>query len=430
MGCLRLSYYETENESEKTEVSPLRMVWKNPKPGKIKKGKIFSFIGKKIQSSPETRSEKKETSIFSFIGKKEVTLKKYEKVNHLGNVGVVISDRKVAVATTLNGNVFDHWKADVLSAQDYYPFGSLMPGRNFSSNSYRFGFNGYEMDNEMRGKVGADYDFDGYGLDVLLGRRKSPDPMFKGYPYLSPYAVFQNNPLYFIDKNGEFTIDVHKKITEQALLRANLPITKVDEDDVYGSKTNSVIHGVQRADILGFARDLHFDRRSTFEEINKTWSKLGEKIANTDYSFNNGGLGVALHTVQDFYSHSNYVELYIDYFKSKGGDISKLKPGDIPIYDEKTKDSDFGKHLAGLDKQIGLKTGEFNFFRWIVGMDKKHAEKQGKIHHDVLAKDSPDKGKGSEKVEGSESTYHDFAREVATQHSTEILKEKATPPKK
>src|SRR3990172_8873178 len=114
MGCLRLSYYETENESEKTEVSPLRMVWKNPKPGKIKKGKIFSFIGKKIQSSPETRSEKKETSIFSFIGKKEVTLKKYEKVNHLGNVGVVISDRKVAVVKP--DKSFEYWKADVLSA--------------------------------------------------------------------------------------------------------------------------------------------------------------------------------------------------------------------------------------------------------------------------------------------------------------------------
>ncbi|OFY69589.1 MAG: hypothetical protein A3G23_11170, partial [Bacteroidetes bacterium RIFCSPLOWO2_12_FULL_37_12] len=39
-------------------------------------------------------------------------LKRYEMVNHLGNVCVVISDRKVAVATTLNGNVFDHWKAD------------------------------------------------------------------------------------------------------------------------------------------------------------------------------------------------------------------------------------------------------------------------------------------------------------------------------
>src|SRR3989337_3723696 len=114
-----------------------------------------------------TYSEKNEASFFSFIGKKKEAVKKYEKSNYLGIVCVVVSDRKVAVATTPGGNVFDHWKADVLSAQDYYPFGSLMPGRNFSSNSYRFGFNGYEMDNEMRGKVGADYDFDGYGLDVL-----------------------------------------------------------------------------------------------------------------------------------------------------------------------------------------------------------------------------------------------------------------------
>src|SRR3990167_3474314 len=319
-------------------------------------------LEKKMNTFTGTHSEKKETSIFSFIGKTAVTLKKYELANHLGNVCVVVSDKKIPIAK--QDGKFDYWKADVLSASDYYPFGMLMPGRNFKSDGYRFGFNGYEMDNEMRGKTGADYDFDGYGLDVLLGRRKTLDPKFKDYPYLSPYAVFKNNPLYFIDKNGEFTIGVHKKITEQALLRANLPITKVDEDDVYGEKTNSVIHGVQRADYLGFASDLHFDSKSTFKEINETWSELGEKIAKTDYSFNKGGLGVALHTVQDFYSHSNYVELYIDYFKSKGGDISKLKPGDIPIYDEKTKDSDFGKYL---DKQNSLETGKFNFFRWIVG---------------------------------------------------------------
>ncbi|HUM47427.1 MAG TPA: hypothetical protein PLD84_10885, partial [Chitinophagales bacterium] len=35
--------------------------------------------------------------------------------------------------------------------KDYYPFGMLMPERNYSSDNYRFGFNGKENDNEAKG---------------------------------------------------------------------------------------------------------------------------------------------------------------------------------------------------------------------------------------------------------------------------------------
>src|SRR3990167_576217 len=159
-------------------------------------------LEKKMNTFTGTHSEKKETSIFSFIGKTAVTLKKYELANHLGNVCVVISDRKVAVATTLNGNVFDHWKADVLSASDYYPFGMLMPGRNFSRNSYRFGFNGKEMTNEWNDVTGANYD---YGFRIYspgLGRFLSMDPLSREYPWYTPYQFAGNNPIWAIDRDG------------------------------------------------------------------------------------------------------------------------------------------------------------------------------------------------------------------------------------
>jgi hypothetical protein len=61
--------------------------------------------------------------------------KRYELTNHLGNVLTTVSDRKHYSA--LNGNT-----ADIISAQDYYPFGSLMPGRNWNSGGYRYGFQG------------------------------------------------------------------------------------------------------------------------------------------------------------------------------------------------------------------------------------------------------------------------------------------------
>ena len=61
------------------------------------------------------------------------------------------------------------YKAEVLSANDYYPFGMGMVGRNYNSGGYRYGFNGKENDNEVKGE-GNQQD---YGLriyDPRLGR--------------------------------------------------------------------------------------------------------------------------------------------------------------------------------------------------------------------------------------------------------------------
>ena len=65
--------------------------------------------------------------------------------------------------------------ADQKSSSDYYPFGMLMPGREFSSTDYRYGFNGKENDNEVKGN-GNSLDFGARIYDPRLGRWMSPDP--------------------------------------------------------------------------------------------------------------------------------------------------------------------------------------------------------------------------------------------------------------
>lgn len=87
--------------------------------------------------------------------------------------------------------------------QGYDPFGSLLPGRNYSSDSYRFGFNGQEKDDEVFGSTGTSYDFGERMLDSRLGRWLSMDPKAEKYPHSSPYASMGNNPLIFIDEKGE-----------------------------------------------------------------------------------------------------------------------------------------------------------------------------------------------------------------------------------
>lgn len=52
--------------------------------------------------------------------------------NHLGNVLVTVSDKKVDVPSAANSSLTSHHEADVMSAQDYYPFRMLMNGRGGS----------------------------------------------------------------------------------------------------------------------------------------------------------------------------------------------------------------------------------------------------------------------------------------------------------
>jgi RHS repeat-associated protein len=87
------------------------------------------------------------------------------------------------------------------SGINLYPFGSPMPGRNYSSSSYRYGFNGKEKDNEVYGD-GNEYD---YGMRIYnprLGRFLSTDPLQKQFAALTPYQFSGNNPIAMVDLDG------------------------------------------------------------------------------------------------------------------------------------------------------------------------------------------------------------------------------------
>ena len=118
----------------------------------------------------------------------------YELNNHLGNVMAVVSDKR-----TLNGSGV--YEADVVSAQDYTPFGSQMVGRTFSSGSYRYGFNGKENDNEVKGE-GNQQDYGMRIYDPRLGRFLSVDPLTESYPELTPYQFASNTPINSVDLDG------------------------------------------------------------------------------------------------------------------------------------------------------------------------------------------------------------------------------------
>jgi RHS repeat-associated protein len=128
-------------------------------------------------------------------------LMSYEMSNHLANVLTVVSDRKIPIDVGNNGTV-DYYVADILNSSDYYAFGSPMPGRSYNGGNYRYGFNGKENDNEVKG-TGNSLDFGARVLDPRLGRWLSIDPMKQKYPFYSPYTAFGDNPNYYVDPGGE-----------------------------------------------------------------------------------------------------------------------------------------------------------------------------------------------------------------------------------
>ena len=98
--------------------------------------------------------------------------------------------------------MFNNFVAVQKSSNDYYPFGMSMPGRSYMGKNYRYGMMGYEKDDEISG-IGNTYDFDGYGYDPRLNRRKGPDPMSKKYPDESPYSFAGNSPISLRDEDGK-----------------------------------------------------------------------------------------------------------------------------------------------------------------------------------------------------------------------------------
>ncbi len=71
-------------------------------------------------------------------GMRWMTRKNYELGNHLGNVYAVVTDKKMGIGntTTSSTNTVAYYKADVISATDYFAFGAPENGRIFNSTDY------------------------------------------------------------------------------------------------------------------------------------------------------------------------------------------------------------------------------------------------------------------------------------------------------
>jgi RHS repeat-associated protein len=152
--------------------------------------------------------------------------KRYELKDHLGNVRAVISDRKLADGS---GTSFSNFRAELKAAYNYYPFGMMMPGRSFNSTDYRYGFNGMEKDDEVKGS-GNSYTTHYRMYDSRLGMWLSVDP--KAVPWESPYVGMGDNPIINIDPKGDFFFGLFGSTVSQR---------RMDRAEDFANKTGGVL---------------------------------------------------------------------------------------------------------------------------------------------------------------------------------------------
>ena len=120
--------------------------------------------------------------------------------NHLGNVLTVINNIKVPQSANMID--VDGYLATIVSTADYSPFGVQLDGRTVSAETYRYGYQGSEKDDEVKGE-GNSYTTLHRQLDVRLGRWLSTDPEEKQFAHLSPYNSMENNPVLLNDPKGD-----------------------------------------------------------------------------------------------------------------------------------------------------------------------------------------------------------------------------------
>ena len=83
-----------------------------------------------------------------------------------------------------------------------YPFGMIMLGRAWETgSSHRYGFQGQERDDEIEGD-GNSINFKYRMHDPRVARFFSIDPLYKDYPYNSPYAFSMNRVVDMIELEG------------------------------------------------------------------------------------------------------------------------------------------------------------------------------------------------------------------------------------
>jgi len=116
-----------------------------------------------------------------------------------------------------------------------------MPGRQYtfgSDSTYRYGFNGKENDNSVKG-LGNQQDYGERIYDTRLGRFLSVDPLIDNYPELSSYQFASNTPIQSVDLDGKEEINYNLLLSNEGKTTLQF-VSRKDYNTLFGFKIGKI----------------------------------------------------------------------------------------------------------------------------------------------------------------------------------------------
>ena len=227
-----------------------------------------------------------------------------------------------------------------MEESNYYPFGLKHQGYNDGSllndfgTNYNYKYNGKELQETGMYDYGARF----YMPDI--GRFGILDRFNEKFPSNTVYSYASNNPILFIDKNGDYAVSVHYDITYKQMLKLGYSASRADliahYSSTYADHPNS---GALRADnilhnktgiVTAYRKGIDYSiTAKSQDEANSKWHSMmsDEEAENgmTEYQamsrglsfgWNNifayanssddskiGNLGQGIHALQDAIAH-------------------------------------------------------------------------------------------------------------------------------
>jgi RHS repeat-associated protein len=133
----------------------------------------------------------------------------------IGEVRISIRPREDRIRAVLRGPFYVQVKQFCVQRPQLSQETVLVDICDTDGDKYRFGYQKMEKLNEWSG-IGNTLDFGARIYDSRIARFLSIDPLIAKYPDLSPYAFAANNPIMYVDRDGEEpTLAAYKTAAEK-----------------------------------------------------------------------------------------------------------------------------------------------------------------------------------------------------------------------
>jgi len=205
--------------------------------------------------------------------------------------------------------------------------------RKSGAGRYRFGFNGKEQDNEVKG-IGDQIDYGHRVYDPRIARFQSVDPLSGKYPWYTPYQFAGNGPIENSDMDGEEEFHYTIRLGHQGQTYLTQGRTEeYNHHNLFGWHFSTPIQG-QRY-VVNYAGNIYYIGFASNKGRNNNW-----KVAEFKQFLKNPDIVNFIRTFDDEQTElrnagtSTVRLLALSYIGATAGIIGMKTQANVPVEDE------------------------------------------------------------------------------------------------